>query len=102
MGPHQNDKLLHSKKTIFFKFFYFFIFFVFLGPHLHHMEVSSLGVESELELLAYTTAIALPDLSHICDLHHSSQQRQIPNPLSKATDRTRILMDASQIVSAEP
>ena len=66
------------------------------------MEVSSLGVESELELLAYTTAIALPDLSHICDLHHSSQQRQIPNPLSKARDRTRILMDASQIVSAEP
>ena len=27
-----------------------------LGPHLHHMEVSSLRVDSELQLLAYTTA----------------------------------------------
>ena len=32
------------------------------------------------------------DLSHICNLHHSSQQRQILNPLSKTRDRTRVLM----------
>ena len=38
------------------------------------MEVSSLGVESELQLLAYTTATATWDLSHIFDLYHSSQQ----------------------------
>ena len=31
-----------------------------------------LGVESELQLPAYTTAT--PDLSHICDLHRSLQQ----------------------------
>ena len=42
------------------------------------------------------------DLSHICDQHHSSRQRCILNPLSKATRRTCVLMDASQIVSAEP
>ena len=36
------------------------------------MEVLRLGVESELQLLAYTIVIAMPDLSHICDLHHSS------------------------------
>ena len=30
-------------------------------------------------------------------LHHSSQQRWILNPLSKARDRTCILMDAGQI-----
>ena len=34
-----------------------------------HMEVPRLRVESELQLLAYTTATAMPDLSHICDLH---------------------------------
>ena len=39
----------------------------------------------------------MPDLSHICDLHHSSQQRQIPDPLSKARDRMHILMDTSRI-----
>ena len=39
----------------------------------------------------------MPDLSRICDLHHSPQQRQILNPLSKARDRTRNLMIPSQI-----
>ena len=46
----------------------------------------------------YATATATPDLSHICNLHYSSRQHQILNPLSKARDRTCILpMDASQI-----
>ena len=57
------------------------------------MEVSRLRVESELHLLAYTTAIAMWDPSCICDLHHSSQQHQIPDPLSKARDQTRILIE---------
>ena len=34
---------------------------VFLRPHLWHMEVPRLGVESELYPLAYTTATATPD-----------------------------------------
>ena len=29
-------------------FFFFFIFLPFLGPHVRHMEVPRLGVESEL------------------------------------------------------
>ena len=61
------------------------------------MEVPSLGVQSEPQLLAYTTAIAIQDLSLICDLHHSSWQRWILNPLSKARDQTCVLMDANQI-----
>ena len=61
------------------------------------MEVSRLGVKSELLPLAYATATATQDLSHVCDLHHSSQQCQIFNPLSKARDGTCILMEASQI-----
>ena len=36
-------------------------------------------------------------LSRICDLHHSSQQRRIPNPRSKARDRTWNLMIPSRI-----
>ena len=59
------------------------------------MEVPRLGVESELELelqlLAYTTAIARQDLSCICDLHHSLGQRWILDPLSEARDQTHIL-----------
>ena len=72
-------------------------FFWFLGPHLWHMEVSRLGVSSELQLLAYTTAIATWDPSHVCDLHYSSPQCRIPNPLSEARDGTLILMDSGRI-----
>ena len=46
---------------------------------------------------AYATATATPDLSCICDLHHSSQQRQILNALSEARDGIRNLMVPSWI-----
>ena len=71
--------------------------FVFLGPHLQHMEVPSLEIELELQLPAYTTATAMPDPSHVCDLHHSSWQHRILNPLSEARDRTHNLMVPSRI-----
>ena len=71
--------------------------FGFLGPHLQHMEVPRWEVGLELQLPAYATATATQDPSHICDLHHSSWQHQIPDPLSEARDQTCILMDTSQI-----
>jgi len=59
------------------------------------MEVPKIGVQSELQLPA--TAIATPDLSHVCDLHQSSQQHRIADPLSKARDGTRVLTDICQV-----
>ena len=38
-----------------------FAFVVFLGLHLRHIEVPRLGVKSELQLMAYTTATAMLD-----------------------------------------
>ena len=38
-----------------------FFFFVSLGPHLRHMEVPRLGVQSELQPPAHTTATAMTD-----------------------------------------
>ena len=61
------------------------------------MEVPRLGVPSELQLLAYTIATAMQDLSHICDLHQSSQQHRILNPLIEARGQTCILMDISWV-----
>ena len=61
------------------------------------MEVSRLGVESDLQLSVYTAATATPDLRRVCDLHHRSWQCQILNPLSEARDRTRNLMVPSWI-----
>ena len=72
-------------------------FYFFLGLHPWHMEVSRLGAESELQLPASATATATWDPSHICDAHHSSQQRQILNPLSKTRDWTLILVDTSRV-----
>ena len=71
---------------------FFFFFFAFLGPHPQHMEVPRLRVKSELWQPAYTTATATQDPSHVFDLHHSSWQCRICNPLSKASDRTCNLM----------
>ena len=67
------------------------------GLHQWHMEVPRIAVESEIQLLAQATAAATRDLNQVCDLHHSSWQRQIPDPLSKARDQTCILMDTSYV-----
>ena len=48
------------------------------------MEVPRLGIESELQPLAYITATAMPDPSHVCDLY--SWQCQILKPPSEARD----------------
>ena len=70
-------------------------FFFFLGLHPWHTAVPRLGVESELQLPAYATASW--DLNCIRDLHHSSQQCQTLNLLSKGRDWTCVLIDTSQI-----
>ena len=49
--------------------------------HLQHMEVPRLGVKSELQLPAYATSTATPDLSCICDLCHSLWKHWMVNPL---------------------
>ena len=61
------------------------------------MKVPRLEVELELQLLAYTTATATTDGNYVCDLHHSSWQPQILNPLSRARAQTYILMYTSWV-----
>ena len=74
-----------------------FHLFLFLGPLFRHREIPRLGVESELQLLTYARATATRDPSHVSNLHHSSWQHRIVNPLSKARDRTHNLMVPSRI-----
>ena len=80
-----------------FHFEILILFYSILGPHLWHMEVARLGVQSELQLPVYTTVIATQDLNCIWDLRHSPQQCWVLNPLSEARYWTCILMVASQI-----
>ena len=74
-----------------------FVLFCFLGAAPMAMEVPRLGVESELYLLAYTTATAVRDPSRVCGLHCSSQQRWILNLVSEARDWTQVLVDTSRV-----
>ena len=65
------------------------------------MEVPGLGVEWELQLAAYVTAMVTPDLSCIWDLHHSLWQHWILHPLREARNQTCILMDTSQVLNPQ-
>ena len=59
------------EKTVFCVVVFCFVF-CFLGPHLRHMEHMErpgLGVQSELQLPASTTATATLDPSFLCDLY---------------------------------
>ena len=75
-------------------YYFLLIFFIliitiiifFLGPHLGHIEVSGLEVKLELQLPAYGTATATQDPSQVWDLHDSSWQHRVPNPLGEARD----------------
>ena len=81
------------------EYFLLLFFFCFLGPYLPHIYGGSQarGRESKLQLLSYTTATATWHPSCVCNLHHSSRQGWILNPLSEARDPTRVLMDTSWI-----
>ena len=88
---------MHFKLDFFFLPFLLLLLLLLLGLHLWHMEVPSLGVQSELQLLGTATATADP--SCVCNPHHSSWRQQIFNLVSKARDRTHILMDTGQVRS---
>ena len=66
---------------------------VFLRLHPWHMEVTRLVIELELQLTAVW------DPSCVCDLSHSSQQRQILSPPSEARDWTCLLMDTRRVLN---
>ena len=74
---------------------FFFWSSVFLGPQPWHMEGPRLGVESELQPPAYTTATAMRDLSHICD--PTPQLMAMPDP--QPTEQGHVLMDTSGLVT---
>ena len=59
-------------------FLFYFFFFHFLGLHPWHMEVPRLGIELELQLPAYTTAIAMQDPE--LRLRPTPQLRALPDP----------------------
>ena len=82
----------HERKTFFI--FYFLLFFrttpIAYGCSQARGQIGATAA-------AYATVTETWDPSCICDLHHSSRKRWIPDPLSETRDLTHILMDTSQI-----
>ena len=74
----------------------FYILCLFMATPMAY-EVPRLGVQSELQLTTYVRATATPDWSQVCELHHSSWQHRIPNPLIKVRDGSCNLMVPSLI-----
>ena len=68
---------------------FFFLFTAAPAAYGSSQAGSPTGAAAE----ASATATAILDPSHICNLHHSLQQCQILNPLSKARDQTHILTE---------
>ena len=66
------------------------------------MEVHRLGVELELQPLAYITATAMLDLRRVCDLHHTSRQHWILNPLREARDQTLSSWKLVRFITTRP
>ena len=83
---HQTLKLLilqlqYASLWYIFSFYLFIYFFVFLVPHMAN------GVSQARDQIGAVAA----------SLHHSSWQRLILNPLNRARDQTRLLMDPSWV-----
>ena len=81
--------------------------YLFLGgvggqSHPKHIRVARPGMVSELQLLAYTTVIATPELSHIFGLCHSSQHHWILNPLSVPGIEPASSWILGRFITAEP
>ena len=72
-----------------FCFLFLFVCFSFLGPYPRHMEVPRMGVELQLQLLAYTTGCSHSNAGSQLHLRPTLQLTAtwILNPLSEARDQ---------------
>ena len=90
------SKLFHSIT------FFFFFFWPFQCCIHAIQRFPGNGAESERQLLTYTTATAMQDPSHICDLCHSSWQCQTFNPLRRPGIKTATSWIQVGSLTAEP
>ena len=86
-----------------FKFIYLFIYFLVFcpfraAPTAYGGSLARGRIRTAATSLCQSHSNARsPDLSWVCNLHHSSWQCRILNPLSEARDQTRNLMVPSRI-----
>ena len=86
-----------EKVTFYFILLYFLLYIFFVFCLFWATPAAYGGSQARGPIGTIATSLPTADPSRICDLHHSSQQRQILNPLSEARDRACNLMVPSQI-----
>ena len=77
-----------EKVTFYFILLYFLLYIFFVFCLFWATPAAYGGSQARGPIGTIATSLPTADPSRICDLHHSSQQRQILNPLSEARDRT--------------
>ena len=97
MDLAKNPQQCYNRAAIFLSVCFFFFILTFCHCLGCSHGMFDLGVESELQPPAHARATAMQDLSRVSSLHHSSRQRWILNPLSKARDQIHNFMVPSQI-----
>ena len=88
---------LYSFITRCLEVYFLFSFFLFSFFRAVLIAYGSSQARSQIGTVANGLHDSPINQSHICSLHHSSQQCWILNPLSKARDRTCVLMDTSWV-----
>ena len=88
-----------TPSPLFIYYYYYYYYYYYLLFRAASVAYGGSQARGPIGAVAttYTTVTAMPDPSHVYDLHHSPRQHQILNPLSKARDRTFALTDTSQI-----
>ena len=88
----------------YFILFYFILFYFIVFFRVTLTAYGSSQARGRISYGSWPTprATAIPNRSCVCDLYHSLWQHWILNPLSEARYRNLILMNASQLISAEP
>ena len=83
---------LFSSLNVSFVFFFFWLLLPAYGSSQARGQIRAAAA-------SHSHTIATLDLRCVCDLHCSSQQCWIPNPLSEVRDQTRIPVDSSPILN---
>ena len=91
------------QKTLNCILYYYYYYCLSFEGHTHGIwRFSGQGSNQSHSCQPYTTATAMPDLSRVCDLHHSSQQHWILNLLSEPSTSWFLVGFTSTVPQQEP
>ena len=99
-GQNNNNEGAGSSFRLLLLFLFSFFFLLFrVTPETHGSSQPRDSIRAAAAGLHHSHSNV--DLSCVCNIHRSSEQHQMPDPLIKARDPTRILRVTSWVVTTE-